>query len=135
MSSPQKELRAWTTRDSAELYQLSAWGGESFTINDRGDLVVQPMGKSGPKFSLPELIEDLRSRGLELPILLRISNILQLRVAALASAFKKAIEECGYIPRQRNVFYEYIDDYGPTAASRKSGGNGRIGLPVLNSLN
>lgn len=104
MSIPNKELRAWTIRDSAELYQLSAWGGESFTINERGDLVVQPMGKSGPNFSLPELIEDLRSRGIELPVLLRISNILQLRVAALSGAFKKAIDECSYKGRYRPVF-------------------------------
>jgi arginine decarboxylase len=104
LSIPNKDLRAWTIRDSAELYQLSAWGGESFAIDERGDLVVQPMGKGGPKFSLPELVEDLRSRGLELPILLRISNILQLRVAALAGAFKKAIDECGYKGRYRPVF-------------------------------
>ena len=104
MSIPNKELRAWTIRDSAELYQLSAWGGESFAIDDRGDLTVQPMGKGGPKFSLPELIEDLRSRGIELPVLLRISNILQLRVAALSGAFKNAIDECGYKGRYRPVF-------------------------------
>jgi arginine decarboxylase len=35
---------------------------------------------------------------------LRISNILQLRVAALAGAFRKAIEECGYRGRYRPVF-------------------------------
>ncbi|MBK8096194.1 MAG: biosynthetic arginine decarboxylase [Planctomycetes bacterium] len=104
MSSPQKELRAWTVRDSAELYQLTAWGGDSFTISERGDLVVQPMGKSGPKFSLPDLVDDLRNRGIELPMLLRVSNILQLRVAALAGAFKKSIEECGYKGRYRPVF-------------------------------
>jgi arginine decarboxylase len=102
--SQQKELRGWTTRDSAELYQLAAWGGDSYSINDRGDLVVHPMGPNGPKFSLPELIEDLRSRGLELPLLLRISNILQLRVAALAGAFKRAIEESGFRGNYRPVF-------------------------------
>ena len=104
MSTPQKELRAWTTRDSVELYQLGAWGGDSYAINDRGELVVQPMGKNGPKFSLPELVEDLRSRGIELPVLLRISDILQLRVQALAGTFRKAIDECGYKGRYRPVF-------------------------------
>jgi len=48
---------------------------------------------------------------------------------------RRSIEECGYIPRQRNVFYEYIDDYDPNAVPKKSGGNGRSELPVLNSLN
>jgi len=104
LSTPPKELRAWTVRDSAELYQLAAWGGDSYAINERGELVVQPMGRNGPKFSLPELVEDLRSRGIELPVLLRISDILQLRVQALAGTFKKAIDECGYKGRYRPVF-------------------------------
>jgi cyclic dehypoxanthinyl futalosine synthase len=26
---------------------------------------------------------------------------------------RRCIEEAGYIPRQRNVFYQYIDDYDP----------------------
>ncbi len=104
LSTPQKELRAWTTRDSTELYQLAAWGGDGYSINDRGELVVQPMGKDGPKFSLPELVEDLRNRGIELPMLLRVSDVLQLRVAALAGAFRRSIEECGYKGRYRPVF-------------------------------
>jgi cyclic dehypoxanthinyl futalosine synthase len=28
---------------------------------------------------------------------------------------RRSIEEAGYIPRQRNVFYQYIDDYDPAA--------------------
>lgn len=30
---------------------------------------------------------------------------------------RRSIEEVGYIPRQRNVFYEYIDDHQPVLAS------------------
>ncbi|MEY4675172.1 MAG: arginine decarboxylase [Planctomycetota bacterium] len=104
MSSRETELRGWTIRDSAEIYQLTAWGGNAFSINDRGELVVQPNGPNGPRFSLPELVEDLRSRGLELPMLIRVSNILQNRVTALSGAFRKAIEESGYKARYRPVF-------------------------------
>lgn len=50
-------------------------------------------------------------------------------------SIRRSIEECGFIPRQRNVFYEYIDDYDPSSSSGQSGGNGRSELPVLNSLN
>ena len=32
------------------------------------------------------------------------------------STIRRCIEESGYIPRQRNVFYEYIDDYKETDA-------------------
>ena len=104
MSSQPKDLRAWTIRDSVELYQLAAWGGDSYAISDSGDLVAQPRGKGGPKFSLPDLVEDLRNRGIELPVLLRISDILQMRVQALGGAFNKAIEDCGYKSRYRPVF-------------------------------
>jgi cyclic dehypoxanthinyl futalosine synthase len=30
---------------------------------------------------------------------------------------RRSIAEAGYIPRQRNVFYQYIDDYDPSSAS------------------
>src|SRR5207253_4193759 len=39
---------------------------------------------------------------------------------------KNAIREAGYIPRQRNVFYEYINAAVPPAA-----GNGRKELTLL----
>jgi arginine decarboxylase len=104
LSTPPKDLRAWTTRDSAELYQLSAWGGDTYAVSDRGDLVVQPQGPGGRKFSLPDLVEDLRSRGIELPMLLRVSDILERRVQDLAGSFAKAIDECCYKGRYRPVF-------------------------------
>ncbi len=40
-----------------------------------------------------------------------------------------AITEAGYIPRQRNVYYEYIDSYEPQAASESTADTR---LPVLN---
>ncbi|HET6324107.1 MAG TPA: cyclic dehypoxanthinyl futalosine synthase [Planctomycetaceae bacterium] len=41
---------------------------------------------------------------------------------------RRCIEEAGYIPRQRNVFYQYIDDYDPSAPSSH-----RLAGPVLSS--
>ncbi len=41
---------------------------------------------------------------------------------------RRCIEEAGYIPRQRNVFYQYIDDYDPSAPSSH-----RFADPVLSS--
>ena len=104
LSTKKNELRAWTVGDSHDLYQLGAWGAGCYSISDRGELLVQPKGVDGPRFSLPELVEDLRSRGIELPVLLRISDILQQRVEALAGAFANAITECSYTGRYRPVF-------------------------------
>ena len=36
---------------------------------------------------------------------------------------KRAIREAGYIPRQRNVFYEYIDAEPDPAAAGDGGGS------------
>jgi cyclic dehypoxanthinyl futalosine synthase len=52
-------------------------------------------------------------------------------------AIRRSIEEAGYIPRQRNVFYQYIDDYDPSAgASQRVTGSerspARSGLVSLN---
>ena len=63
MSNSKEDLRAWTVRDSAELYQLPAWGKDTYAIDGRGHLVVQPKGDDGPSFSLPLLVDDLRNRG------------------------------------------------------------------------
>jgi len=104
LSHRNNELRPWTVRDSHELYQLGAWGGGCYSINERGELVVQPGGDDGPRFSMPELVDDLRSRGIEMPVLIRISDILQMRVEALVSAFRLAGEDCAYTGRYRPVF-------------------------------
>jgi cyclic dehypoxanthinyl futalosine synthase len=43
---------------------------------------------------------------------------------------RRSIEEAGYMPRQRNVFYEYIDDYDSTAsaADRPTAPTGLVSL-------
>ena len=44
-------------------------------------------------------------------------------------AIRRSISELGYIPRQRNVFYEYIDDYDEEESGDASD---RTVQPVLN---
>ena len=42
---------------------------------------------------------------------------------------RRCISESGYIPRQRNVFYDYIDDPDSSGPAK---GAGHVPLPVLN---
>ena len=44
---------------------------------------------------------------------------------------KRLIREAGYIPRQRNVFYDYIDSEVPADEGRPARRTGRVALPVL----
>ncbi len=45
---------------------------------------------------------------------------------------KRLIREAGYIPRQRNVYYEYIDSVDSADEQRLASQAGRVALPVLN---
>jgi cyclic dehypoxanthinyl futalosine synthase len=44
---------------------------------------------------------------------------------------KNSIREAGYVPRQRNVFYELIDEAPPATAARGFAGHSSVALPVV----
>jgi arginine decarboxylase len=73
-------VKAWTCKDSAELYNVSGWGQGSFEINDEGHVVVAPFGSDGGKIDLKNVVDDLVRRGLSPPLLLRFSDILKKRL-------------------------------------------------------
>ncbi len=47
-------------------------------------------------------------------------------------SIRRCIEDAGYIPRQRNVFYEYIDEYPPTGDKTSGRADSGSKLTVLN---
>ncbi len=106
-------MRAWTIRDSLELYQVQQWGRGFFGIDAEGDLRVQPHGADGPGVSLVSLVEDLRQRGLRTPLLLRFSDILAERVKRLSEAFAGAANEYGYRGRFRGVYPIKVNQQRP----------------------
>ena len=100
----QTELRAWTIKDSVELYNVNGWGRDFFAINEAGNIEVTPAGSGSPKIDLKELVDDLRNRGLNLPLLIRFSDILRRRVEQLCGAFQQAIAENDYKGAYRGVY-------------------------------
>jgi arginine decarboxylase len=100
----QTELRAWTVKDAIERYNVNGWGRDFFTVNDAGNVEVTPGGAGSTKIDLKELVDDLRSRGLNLPLLIRFSDILRTRVHQLCGAFQQAIAENDYKGTYRGVY-------------------------------
>ncbi len=100
----QTDLRAWTVKDSLELYNVNGWGRDFFSINDAGAISVTPAGPGSLPIDLKELVDDLRSRGLNLPILIRFSDILRTRVEQLFGAFQQAIADNDYKGTFRGVY-------------------------------
>ena len=97
-------LRRWTAADANDTYNIPRWGCGYFNVNDLGNLVVTPRGDAGGQIDMKELINDLVARGIQLPILLRFSDILRARIELLCSAFTSAIREYGYGGQYRGVY-------------------------------
>ena len=100
----QDTLKAWTVRDSMDLYHIRNWGAGYFGINDAGNACVYPRGAGGPSVDLKQIVDELRRRGIQLPILIRFSDILRSRIDALNGAFQTAIRDCGYRNRYLGVY-------------------------------
>jgi len=111
MQKPARKLRVvtdlgeWTPAQSAELYGIRNWGAGYFDINDSGDVTVRvPAEGEHATVSLMEIIEGMKQRGLQMPVLLRLDNLLEAQIALLNDTFGKAIQATGYQSKYRGVF-------------------------------
>ena len=97
-------LRTWTVRESNDLYNVPNWGAGYFSINESGNACVYPQGPGGPNLDLKQIVDELRRRSIQLPILIRFSDILRAQIDALDASFVKAITETGYRGRYMGVY-------------------------------
>lgn len=98
-------LERWTIENSIDLYGIRNWGGGYFDVSDKGEVVINPTGKDPANVvSMMDIISGIKERGLEMPILLRIGDILQSRISLLHENFQAAIKTFGYQGQYRGVF-------------------------------
>ena len=113
----------WDANDSAQLYGINSWGAGYFNVSDAGEVQVNVDFEGNPvAVSLMEIVRGMHDRGLHMPAVLRIRNLLDHRVQVLNTAFAKAIEDGGYRNCYRGVYpikvnqqchvVEEIADYG-----------------------
>ncbi|MFV0468538.1 MAG: biosynthetic arginine decarboxylase [Dysgonomonas sp.] len=96
-------MRKWRIEDSEELYNISGWGVNYFSINEKGNVAVTPK-KDGVSVDMKELIDELQLRDIEAPVLLRFPDILDNRIEKISTCFKIAAEEYGY-QAQNHIIY------------------------------
>jgi arginine decarboxylase len=94
----------WSIQDSSETYSVRHWGRDFFRINELGNIEVTPMGPRHDAVDLKVLVDDLERRGIQLPILVRFTDILRQRVRMLATAFHNAIKEYEFKGVYRGVY-------------------------------
>jgi len=95
----------WTAADSAELYGIRRWGAGYFDLADDGTVgVTIPFNGSRARVSLLDIIAGMRERGLQMPVLLRIENILDAQLSLLNESFGRAMRSLNYRGSYRGVF-------------------------------
>jgi arginine decarboxylase len=96
--------KRWTPADSLDLYNIRGWGNDYFSVSSEGHVVVHPGGWGAPVIDLKELVDEVRERGIGLPLLIRFSEIIKARVVQLNEAFQRAITEYGYKGIYKGVY-------------------------------
>jgi arginine decarboxylase len=116
----QEFMEKWKISDAMDTYRVRQWGKGYFGINKAGHVTVHPYKKPDQSIDLNDLVEQLQARGIQLPILLRFTDILRHRVGEIHDAFKKAIDEYDYqgnytcvypikVNQERHVVEEILD--------------------------
>lgn len=133
--------KPWTLEDSSELYNLQGWGLNYFAINPKGHVTVQPKKQPEGAIDIMDVIEDVSSRGIKMPVLIRFQDILRRRVTLINEAFAASIKEHGYggryfgvYPIKVNQLREVVEEIGdagrPFQFGLEAGSKGEL-LAVL----
>ena len=88
-------MRKWRIEDSEELYNIKGWGVSYFGINEKGHAYVCPR-KDGIQVDLKEVVDELATRDIAAPVLLRFPDILDNRIEKTADCFERAEKEYNY---------------------------------------
>jgi arginine decarboxylase len=96
--------RPWTPQEAAKLYGIRNWGQGYFAVSNEGHVTVHPNQDPAKSVDLKKLVDELRERDIQLPCLIRFTDILKHRVNRLHEAFDKAIREHEYKGRYRCVY-------------------------------
>lgn len=102
-----------------ETYGIENWGAGYFGVNRKGNLIVKAPENDNLTADVKEVIDDLRKRNINTPILLRFPQLLFGQIRKLQSAFKKSIREFDYegdhlcvypmkVNQNRAVIEEYL---------------------------
>jgi arginine decarboxylase len=91
-------------QEARELYGIEDWGAGYFSINDRGQVECHPTGEEHHAVALPDVIEEVKSRGVRAPMILRFPQIVESQLQRMHVAFRDAIWEYSYQGKHLGVF-------------------------------
>lgn len=105
-------MKKWRIEDSEELYNVKGWGVNYFGINEKGHAYVTPR-KNGIQVDLKEVIDELATRHVTAPVLLRFPDILDNRIEKTAECFNKAAKAYDYTAEHFIIFPIKVNQMRP----------------------
>jgi arginine decarboxylase len=96
-------MRKWRVEDSAELYNITGWGRNYFSINEKGHVAVTPR-EGCVSVDLKDVMDELQVRDMSSPILLRFPDILDNRIEKISNCFKEAATRYDYTARNYMIY-------------------------------
>src|SRR5262245_61083055 len=88
----------------AQTYGIENWGAGYFDINSRGNLIVRPVEGEPRNVDVKRVVDDLISRRVKLPVLIRFPQIFASQVRKMNQSFRSAMKEFDYKGEHRAVF-------------------------------
>ena len=123
------DKKQWNAAQALDLYNIPHWGEGYFDVAANGHLLVRPLRERSPvAIDLYELAQKLPKEGLQLPVLVRFSNILHDRVDALTGAFAEVIKELDYKGRYTAVYPIKVNQQREVIEEIVAHGGSRVGL-------
>ena len=105
-------MKKWRIEDSEELYNIKGWGVNYFGINEKGHVYVTPK-KNGVQVDLQEVVDELATRHVTAPMLLRFPDILDNRIEKTDECFRKASKEYDYQAEHFIIFPVKVNQMRP----------------------
>ncbi len=118
----------YTPAQARARYNIPEWSEGYVDVNAAGHLTVRPAREHGPSVDLFELAKTLPAAGLDLPVLLRFTEILHDRVDALTGAFAQVIAEYEYQGRYTAVYPIKVNQQKSVVEGILSHGGARVGI-------
>ncbi|MCP5143717.1 MAG: biosynthetic arginine decarboxylase [Gammaproteobacteria bacterium] len=95
----------WNIGEAAELYGIRSWSAGYFDLGDDGSVqITVPFNGKRVAVSMMNIIAAMQQRGVQMPALLRIQNVLDAQITALNESFRRAIANLSYQGQYRGVF-------------------------------
>ncbi len=98
-------MTVWNIDKAKKTYGINRWGNDHFDINNDGNVTVKDkINKGNNALPLMDVIEGIQDRGLQMPVLLRVENILDESIRTLNETFRKVIKSSDYQNDFRGVY-------------------------------